>query len=279
MAVLKKIGVFYNPKKDEVKGIFSDIEKWGKANNISITIFHQIPASVPKIDLAVVFGGDGTMLRIGRFIAGSNVPMLGVNLGTLGFLAEVNKKEMLGDLGNLKKEKKWNIQKRLLLDVLVKRNGKTLKKYIAVNDVVVKNGDKVRVIDLDVWVDNKIVATYTGDGVIVATPTGSTAYSLAAGGPIIHPSLPLIVISAICPHTLTLRPLIVGADKNISINNLKISQDSILSIDGQITQKLFTGDEIHIKRSKNQLCLLIADKRNYFEVLREKLSWGVRKQC
>lgn len=273
---INKIGIFYNIGKEVPKKIITEIEIWSKKNKIDLQVYKEWPNNIPKIDIAISLGGDGTILKLGRFLAGSNIPVLGINLGRLGFLAEINSADILKALDDVVYKKSFVIQKRVLLEVSVIRNNKTFFKYLAVNDVVLKNGDKARVIDLDISVGDEHVAKYIGDGVIISTPTGSTAYSLASGGPIVYPNLPVLVISAICPHTLALRPLIVGDEKNIKIKNFMLKQDIILSIDGQVFQKVLDKDEIIIKKSKENMSIMVSKDLNYFEVLRNKLSWGAR---
>ncbi|MFC1546135.1 NAD(+)/NADH kinase [bacterium] len=274
MSKIKNIGVFYNPRKKQVKEFFKLFEKWADKKKVNYNIFHEMPASIPEIDLAVVLGGDGTILHIGRFLAGSKIPIIGVNMGRMGFLAETSITDLWKELDEIILKKINNIQKRFLLEIQIKRNKSVFQEYNAVNDIVIKNGERARVVDLDVAVDNEFVARYTGDGVIISTPTGSTAYSLASGGPIVYPLLDLMIISAISPHTLALRPLIINASKKITIDSVHKGQDVILCVDGQSMQKILKDDEIIIKRSNKAMYLVISKKQNYFEVLRKKLGWG-----
>lgn len=277
MPKLKKIGLFYNQKKQkEVSEFFPKLIKWTTSKKIKTTIFDEWPKTIPNVDIAIVFGGDGTILRAGRYFAGSNIPILGINLGRLGFLAEVQKENSILELTKILSNKQFNTQPRALFDVQIKRNNRILQKYLAVNDIVIKNSERARVIDLDVFCDNEFIAKYTGDGVIIATPTGSTAYSLAAGGPILDPTTPVFILCAICPHTLALRPLILNDNKNIRVAVIDKTQDTIISIDGQITQKLLHGDEILIKKSKQKMIIMLTESYSHFEILRKKLGWGNR---
>jgi NAD+ kinase len=283
MPKIKKVGIFYNPEKKHIKDSLDIFEKLKQKNNIMFHIFEEWPSSIPKIDIAIALGGDGTILRLGRYLAGSDIPIMGVNMGRLGFLAETNKDELFKNIEDIFSSKKYYIQSRNMLDISIKRNGAVFQNYLAVNDVVVKNGEKSRILDLDLFVEKEFVARYTGDGIIISTPTGSTAYSLASGGPIVYPTLDVVAISAICPHTMTLRPLIVGSNNMIYVKTVtpdsdkkNFNLDAIISIDGQINQKIFDGDEIIIKKSDKNICLMFNKEHGYFEVLRKKLNWGNR---
>jgi NAD+ kinase len=273
---IKSIGLFYNIAKPNVGDVIEKIEAWLKKKNVSFDIYKTWPNSIPKINMAISLGGDGTILKIGRYLAGSDIPILGVNLGSLGFLAEVKKDKIEEALDSIINKKKFSVQPRTLFDVKIKRNNKNLIQYISINDVVIKNGERSRLVNLDVSVNEDFVTKYVGDGIIVSTPTGSTAYSLSAGGPIVYPNLPVFIISAICPHAFTMRPLVISENAVITIDTLKLKQDIILSIDGQINQKLFKEDEVIIKKSKSKLSLVRLKDVNYFEILRKKLNWGVR---
>jgi len=228
-----------------------------------------------QADLVIALGGDGTILKAAREVSRFNLPVLGVNLGGLGFLAGVSLSNLYPALG-LILQKRFRTMERMLLRSEVVRKGKTMGEFLALNDVVVKNGVTARVIRLRLEVNNQYVATYVGDGLIVSTPTGSTAYSLAASGPIVHPDLSLIILSPICPHTLALRPLIISSKDTIKIWVEADHHEVILSMDGQENIRLKLGDLVQVRKAKERLRLIVPEKKSYYQVLRTKLKWGGR---
>jgi len=228
-----------------------------------------------QTDLVIALGGDGTILKAARQASGLNLSVLGVNLGGLGFLAGLSLSDLYPIL-NLILENKFAIAERMLLRSEVLRKGKSIGKFLALNDVVVKNGVAARVIRLRLEVNNEYVATYVADGLIVSTPTGSTAYSLAASGPIVHPDLSLIILSPICPHTLALRPLIISPDDRVKIWVESDHEEVILTMDGQEKIPLELGDLVQVRKAKERLKLIIPEKKSYYQLLRTKLKWGGR---
>jgi NAD+ kinase len=228
-----------------------------------------------QTDLVIALGGDGTILKAARQVSRFNLPVLGLNLGGLGFLAGVSLSDLHPAL-DLILQKRFKTVERMLLRSKVVRKGKTLREFLALNDVVVKNGITARVIKLRLEVNNQYVATYVGDGLIVSTPTGSTAYSLAASGPIVYPELSLIILSPICPHTLALRPLIISSNDIVDIWVEANHYEVILSMDGQENIPLKVGDLIQVRKAKERLKLIIPEKKSYYQVLRTKLKWGGR---
>ena len=277
---IKTIGVFYNPEKSGLQKIFDELEIWALKHKISLKFIsnwqsRELALTIENLDFAICLGGDGTILSVGRFLAGTNIAILGVNLGRLGFLAEINKQDLNAELDNILSCKDYKIETRYILDIKVVRENKIFKEHLCINDIAVKNGEKSRIIDIDLFIDSEFVVRYVGDGLIVSTPTGSTAYSLAAGGPIVYPDLSVFVITAICPHTLNLRPLVVQSDKKLEVQVLE-QKDMVLSIDGQISEKLFLNDKILITKSRKTMKLFTSQNYSYFDVLRKKLSWGNR---
>lgn len=228
-----------------------------------------------QTDLVIALGGDGIILKTARQVSGFNLPVLGVNLGGLGFLAGVNSSDLYPTL-DLILQKRFKTVERMLLCAQVVRKGKTAGKFLALNDVVVKNGVTARVIKLRLEVNNQYVATYVGDGLIISTPTGSTAYSLAASGPIVHPDLALIILSPICPHTLALRPLIISSKDTIKIRVETDHDEVILTMDGQENIPLKLGDLVQVRKAKERLKLIVPEKKSYYQVLRTKMKWGGR---
>jgi len=222
----------------------------------------------------VVVGGDGTMLHAARNVAGFKVPMIGVNLGRLGFLTDIAADSMLADLGRVL-DGDFKSEERLLLTAEVVRDEKTVHTSSAFNDVVVNKGPMARLIEFETYVNDNFVNSVRADGVIIATPTGSTAYALSAGGPILQPTLPAIVVVPICPHTLSDRPLAVSSDCHIEIVMINSSQqDAHVSFDGRSNYTLRDHDRIRVRRSDTPAILIHPSHRNYFDVMRAKLRWG-----
>jgi len=230
---------------------------------------------VSKVDFIIVFGGDGTYLSAARLMREKTIPVLGVNMGTLGFLTEVKKEEVYDALDIMLKQKKMKVSERVMLDVSVIRKGKTILNHLVVNDAVVTKGAIARVIGVKVDIDGKWANTVRADGMIVSTPTGSTAYSLAAGGPIIMPSLACMVITPICPHGLTQRSIVVSDSVKVEMTVDHVPGHIFITLDGQDSLDLKMGDVIRVTRfKKHKLKVVRAPNRDYFSVLREKLNFG-----
>jgi NAD+ kinase len=228
-----------------------------------------------KVDLIIVFGGDGTYLSAARLMKEKSVPVLGVNMGTLGFLTEVRKEEVYDALNIILNQKKIQFSERVMLDVSVIRKGKTILKDIVVNDAVVSKGAIARIIGIKINIDGEYANTVRADGMIVSTPTGSTAYSLAAGGPIAMPSLGCMLITPICPHGLTQRPLVVSDTVKVEMTVEHMPGHVFITLDGQDLVDLKQGDVIQISRfKKHKLKVVKAPHRDYFSILREKLNFG-----
>jgi len=274
---MKKIGMIYNFEKKKARMEMGIIRDWLLKKNCKV---YELPSSVkklPKIDLALSFGGDGTMLHVSRLLASAGVPVLGVNVGSLGFLAETNPKELYFFVEKILKGK-FRTEKRLMIEVKIRSKNKTITGY-ALNECMIHSGNSGRVITVSASVNGEFLASFVGDGLIVATPTGSTAYSLAASGPIVYPSLSVFILTPICPHMLAQRPMIIPA-KNTSVT-LKVSSKNVkerplVAIDGQTDYFLNKNDTVTVSISNNPLVLIINPNRKYFEVLREKLKWGER---
>lgn len=232
-------------------------------------------------DIAVALGGDGTMLRAARLLAPHSIPLLGVNSGGLGFLSGTDEADFKSDCDRIL-EGKFFLEERAMIQAEAWRDGKKIfGPHIALNDAVIRCGDQARAISLRTRSGERWVADYFGDGLIVSTPTGSTAYALAASGPIVDPSLDVLLIAPICPHTLTQRPLIVPQTESLSIRLTtrrpnETAPRVLLSLDGQVGCSLKVGDEVRISRYARPFKLLLNPKRSYYEVLRRKLKWGER---
>jgi NAD+ kinase len=235
-------------------------------------------ALVTQVEMVAVLGGDGTLLSMADRIAaaGAGIPILGVNFGSLGFLTEVTLPELYHAL-EAAVTSAAAIEERLMLRATTIRGGKTFAHNIALNDVVVTKAARARMTQLVVYVGDEFVTRVKADGLIVATPTGSTAYNMAAGGPIVHPSVDALVLTPIAPHTLTNRPIVIPASSSVRVQPQMDERDELyVTFDGQAGFQIEAGDEIQIGRAEQTLRLIRPSTRSYFEVLREKLKWGER---
>ena len=223
-----------------------------------------------KVDLVIVMGGDGTMLGVARALKQHNVPLVGINRGRFGFLTDLRAEDMLQAIDSILAGA-YHTESRMLLSASVKRNGKFMHQSFAMNDVVVKSG--LRLIELQVEIDGKFVHTQRSDGLILSTPTGTTAYSLSAGGPILHPNLEAIAIVPISPHTLSNRPIAVSSHSKIVVTLMQVD-DAQISFDGQFQLALEAGDCVLVERASENITLLHPSDYCYFEMLRNKLNWG-----
>lgn len=227
----------------------------------------------PQIDLAIVLGGDGTLLNVARALAVHRVPLIGINAGRLGFLADVSTDNM-GMIGDIL-DGHYQSEERFLLSANVIRDGNSVLTRLAFNDVVVNKGELARLIEFETYIDAQFVSGLRADGVIVATPTGSTAYAMSAGGPILHPTLAAIVLVPICPHTLSNRPIVVHCNSHVEIV-LVCDQSAHVTFDGQYNFGLRKGDRVCVRRADVPVTLVHPQGRNHYEVLRQKLNWGRR---
>jgi NAD+ kinase len=226
-------------------------------------------------DLIVVLGGDGTLLSVARQVRGRDVPILAVNLGGLGFLTEISLEELPEILPRVFAGD-YHTSTRAMLDVAVEREGEEIFTLSLLNDAVIAKDALARIINIETYVDNDYLTTFRGDGLIVSTPTGSTGYSLAAGGPILHPSLEQIVLTPICPHMLTNRPIILSREVMVRAKLVSPDEKVILTLDGQVGLPLDYMDEVLIRKSALSVTLIKSEARGYFEMLRNKLKWGER---
>ena len=229
-----------------------------------------------RCDLAIVVGGDGTFLHAARSLAASDVPLLGINRGRIGFLVDISPEEMSHQLDQILAGR-YKQEYRFLLHTRVIRNNEIIAQSDALNDVVVHVREVVRMIEFDTYIDGRFLNTQRADGLIVATPTGSTAYALSGGGPILHPSLEAIVLVPICPHTLTNRPIVIDAESQIEVVICPQHNPSArVSFDGQDNVELLPDDRIQIGRLPYALRLIQPREHDYFEILRAKLHWGAQ---
>lgn len=225
------------------------------------------------IDLLIVMGGDGTMLAAARLMGGRRIPVLGVNFGGLGYLTEFTLEEVFPALERLLAGEAF-IDSRRMLDAFVYRAGRCVAEYSVLNDAVVNKSALARIIQIECWIDGASVTTFRADGLIVSTPTGSTAYSLSAGGPIVHPSVAAIVITPICPHMLTNRPLVISDASEVKLLLRTPREEVTLTLDGQVGFALQVEDEVVVRKSAKTFDLISPMNKNYFQVLRDKLYWG-----
>jgi NAD+ kinase len=283
---MKKIGIVSKAGRTEPAEILKDFLPW--LNNKGLEVFlDSETASLLKmkgysrskmpslVDMIIVLGGDGTMLNVARLVCERGVPILGVNLGGLGFITEVQKEEVCNAMDKTLSGE-YSIEDRLMLTAHIHRHGEKITEYTVLNDVVINKGALARIIDLETYINKAYVTIFKADGLIVSTPTGSTAYSLSAGGPVLYPTLDCIVLTPICPHTLTNRPTVLPDDVLIEIILKSVSEDVFLTLDGQVGFSLRKDDVVEIKRSPFKTRLIIPFERDYFQILRTKLKWGER---
>lgn len=283
---MKKIGIISKTGQAEPLKILKNLLPWLRKKGCEVYVDNETASDlqidgyqrsqIPAIaDFIIVLGGDGTMLSVARLVGEKSLPILGVNIGGLGFLTAVQKEEIYEVL-----EKVMNgqcpVEERMMLTACVLRHSECIAEYLVVNDVVVNKGALARIIDLETYIDNNYVATFKADGLIVSTPTGSTAYALSAGGPIVYPTLNSIVLAPICPHTLTNRPIVLPDSVRVDIVLKSANEDVFLTVDGQVGFSLRQNDIVQVKKSQLKAQFFIPCERDYFEILRTKLKWGER---
>lgn len=284
---MKSAAIFSKPAKPELAQIVPELLRWLSEHGYEVVVDQETAAYasgaevVERVAVAarepkfvVVLGGDGTLLAAARAVAKAAIPVLGVNLGSLGFLTEVPLGDLYPTLEALD-QGKCGTEPRSMLSCHLLREGKCVAQYHALNDLVVNKSSIARLADFDLYINQDFVSNYKADGLIVATPTGSTAYSLAAGGPILMPSVEGFVITPVSPHALTHRPLVVRDSVEISIVVKAAEEHAFLSVDGQVGMPLNDGDRVTCRKSQHQVQLLRM-KRTFFDVLRTKLKWGQR---
>jgi NAD+ kinase len=231
------------------------------------------PEEVPmRADVVAAFGGDGTMLFAARLVADSGIPIIGINLGSLGFLTEVKVEQMQLAFGQLIAGE-YTLEHRMLLQIEVSKPDSPVVRHLALNDAVINKGALARIIELEVTANGDLVTMIRADGLIVSSPTGSTAYSLSAGGPILHPTLGAFIVTPICPHTLTNRPVVIPDSTDIGIC-LHRGSDVMLTVDGQVGIPIEPGDQVTVRKAAPSIRLVQATGTTFFRVLREKLKWG-----
>jgi len=285
---MRRIAIISKPQKEELITLLPELILWLRTRGFE-PILDPVSGNyaleknvVPRIDmpamnpeLVVVLGGDGTLLAAARVFAKTNVPIMSVNLGSLGFLTEVRLADIYSTLEG------WcnnccAMESRAMLHSELWRDGQIFAEHEALNDVVIAKGAIARMVNFTIRLDNQLVASFRADGVIVSTPTGSTAYSLAANGPIVVPNVDALIISPVCPHLLTLRPIVLRGDCNLSLSVEGIPDQTYLTVDGQEAIPLKVGDELSCRRSQYAVRLVRLGSAGFFDVLRSKLKWGER---
>jgi NAD+ kinase len=286
--MIRAAGIVCKPIKDMVCSVVPPLLAWLRERKIEVLVDRETQACIEpsgsgftreelasKVDLLIVLGGDGTLLSAARALGGHKIPVLPVNLGGLGFLTSVTLDELYPLLEQVLAGA-HRTSERMMLDAEILRSGATAMRQCALNDAVINKAALARMLELDVHVNGDHVGRYRADGLIVATPTGSTAYSLAAGGPIIDPELGAFVITPICPHMLTNRPLVIPNTARIEVNFAEAEDPVYLTLDGQIGSQLQPGDRISIVQAANKVLFIRPPRKTYFEVLRNKLRWSER---
>ncbi|MEE9446163.1 MAG: NAD(+) kinase [Cocleimonas sp.] len=286
MKQFSTIGIFCKENDDRIEKTLSTLYNFLTSENFNVVAeesasqYLDVPVmSGDKfcdcIDLAIVVGGDGTLLKAGRLLSDKNIPVIGINLGRLGFLVDISPDE-IGKQLTAMLDGNFTIETRALLHAQAFRGDQSLGEGIALNDVVIHVRNDIRMIEFTTHIDEYFVNTQRADGIVVATPTGSTAYSLSGGGPILHPSLDAVVLVPICPHTLSNRPVVVSNESLINIS-LCESRDvnARVSFDGQANIELQAGDNVVIRHKAHKLQLMHPQGYDYFHILRNKLGWGI----
>ena len=286
---IRTVGIISRPRREDIARVVPPLIAWLRAHGAEVvcdletgdcigplTLQTSKREDLPaRSDLLIVLGGDGTLLSAARQAADRHVPILAVNLGGLGFLTTVPQDELYEILEEIFSDK-HRISERVLLEAKIVRGGSVIRRQIALNDAVLNKAALARIMDVALHVDGEYVTTYKADGLILSTPTGSTAYSLAAGGPIVYPTVEAFVVTPICPHTLTNRPLVIPDTARIEIDFQAEDDAVFLTLDGQIGIELVRGDHIVVQKAQEKLRLVRPAKKTYFQILRNKLKWGER---
>jgi NAD+ kinase len=286
---MNRIGIIAKKNKPEAVAIARHLVEWLQPKKIEVYIEEEIgkllsptlwkpiqrEAIPTDVEMIIVLGGDGTLLSVARQVWNKNIPILGVNLGGLGFLTEITLDELYPVLEKVLRDD-FEINERDVLNAEVIRRGERIAEFIVLNDAVINKGALARIIDLETTINGEYLSTFRSDGLIISTPTGSTAYNLSAGGPIVFPSLHTIIITPICPHTLTIRPIIIPDHVRIRALLKSRNEEVTLTLDGQQGFTLEFEDVVEVRKAEGRILLIKSPYRRYFELLREKLRWGER---
>jgi NAD+ kinase len=287
--MIRTVGIISRPRREDIARVVPPLIEWLRAHGAEAVCDSETTNCIGPLtgqtakreelpahsDLLIVLGGDGTLLSAARLAADREVPILAVNLGGMGFLTTVPQDEIYQILEEIF-SCKHRVSERVLLEARIVRGGAVIRRQIALNDAVLNKAALARIMDVTLHVDSEYVTTYKADGLILSTPTGSTAYSLAAGGPIVYPTVESFVVTPICPHTLTNRPLVIPDTAKIEIDFQSEDDAVFLTLDGQIGIELARGDHIVVRKASEKLRLVRPAKKTYFQILRNKLKWGER---
>ncbi|MFW6457693.1 MAG: NAD(+)/NADH kinase [Planctomycetota bacterium] len=271
---MKKVILFGNPEKDSIARALDNLQPWleERAGVVRDTDLNT-PWGNENMDFAIALGGDGTMLSAARKFSGDHIPVIGINMGKFGFLTETTMEEchkMLTDVF----EERYTISNRMMLRAVLERNKEVIQDTTGLNDVVISRTCLSRLLTIDFWVDGESVNSYRADGLIIATPVGSTAHSLSAGGPIVYPEIDGFVVSPICPHTLSNRPIIVPPDAELEVHPCDYAEPPALTVDGQIFTPLQEDDVVRVHKCDDDLRLIQTGRQHFFQTLRNKLGWS-----
>lgn len=285
---MRRVGVIARGDQPDAPSVVRELTRWLTARGRQVIVDRETAALHPegaevveraampgRVDLIVVLGGDGTLLAVARLVDGLDVPILGVNLGGLGFLTATTLEALYPTLEAVLRGE-YTAEERMVLAASLSRAGAAVADYMALNDVVIAKGALGRLIDLEVSVDGQLMTAYRADGLIIATPTGSTAYNLSATGPILFPTMEAVVLTPICSHALTNRPIVLPATVTLEVSLLTDSPDVVLSLDGQPGLPVTAKDVVRVCRAPSRIRLIRDPQKSYFQVLRAKLKWGER---
>ncbi|MCE5322778.1 NAD(+)/NADH kinase [bacterium] len=286
---MKTIGLAPNPNKEDAVQLAAELVDWLAERHVRPLIAEDVAegmgrpqfavteAEVLDADLLMVLGGDGTMLRWGRLAAPRGTLMIGVNFGQYGFITETHPDEAKAALARIL-DGDYTISERVVLKTTVTRNDEQIGSFYALNDVVVSKGPFARMLGLNTFADNKFIVTYTADGIIIASPTGSTAYSLSAGGPVVHPDVDVLIITPICPHTMNARSLVVPDTESVQIvpECREDKPDIMVTVDGQLGQHLICGDKVEVSKADFTARLVQLNAHSFYSKLQRRLHWGQR---
>lgn len=290
-SLLRRVGVVVKPQQPEALKTMCRLVVWLAERGIELASAPEADAArveaetgcpvrvmthdelAANVDLMIVLGGDGTMIATARLLGEREIPVLGINYGTFGYLAEFRNEEMIPALEAILNGD-YRIDRRVMLQAELVRGEQELTNKRILNDVVISKSALARIIEIEAWLNNQFVGSFRADGLIVSTPTGSTAYNLSAGGPVVYPSMNAVVITPICPHTLSHRPIVVPDDATIELQLKTPEEEVALTLDGQVGFPMEVADRVVITKSRTTFNIVQPANRNYFEVLRNKLRWG-----
>lgn len=285
---MRTIGIISKPQQEIIRAVVPKLLEWLRARNIEVSCDQETAACIGpqcpamsrealagQVSLLLVLGGDGTLLAVSRAVGDRDVPILPINLGSLGFLTSFKLDELYPVLEEVLAGR-HRISERMLLDTEVVRGGQGVERHRALNDAVLSKATLARILDMELHIDGRYVCSYRADGLIISTPTGSTAYSLSAGGPIVYPVLDSFIITPICPHAFTNRPLVIPDTMKLELTFRASDDAAYLTVDGQVGVKLENDDRVVLQKAAHRLKLVRPVRKTYFEILRNKLKWGER---